>query len=101
MFQNWRFIDVFTTSSGIRQSFSDFYLKYDYSLDRKIVSHAFDMLPTCHSYKPQRICKHAYLGSHPIIASPLEPENRIDFQLLRVESSTAQVLPSLAVGILT
>jgi hypothetical protein len=38
VFGNWGFIDVFTPFSGVRQSFSNFYLKYDYSLDRKIVS---------------------------------------------------------------
>jgi hypothetical protein len=41
MFGNWWFIDVFTPFSGVRQSFSDFNLKYDYSLDRKIVSPEF------------------------------------------------------------
>jgi hypothetical protein len=43
VFGNWGFIDVFTPFSGVRQSFSDFYLKYDYSLDRKIVSPTYDV----------------------------------------------------------
>ena len=37
------FINVFTLGLGIRQPFSNFYLKYDYSLDRKIVSLRFDV----------------------------------------------------------
>ena len=31
-------MDVITIGPGIRQSFSNFYLKYDCSLERKIVS---------------------------------------------------------------
>ena len=35
------FMDVITLDPGIRQTFSSFYLKFDYSLERKIVLYFF------------------------------------------------------------
>ena len=49
-------MDVITIGPGIRQSFSNFYLKYDCSLGRKIVSlsnsNYYMMLTNMHIYNP-------------------------------------------------